>query len=202
MAALTSRPSMSHISSTPSAISTMPEQPHVKEAAEKRRARAASNTSRPFDGILESTHRHTWIIPGVISAVVFLSWLLLNPFNEENPLRPFVLLSYCIVNEHGDICYGKGPKDFMFFAFYVAVFTFIRELTMEQILRPLAQKTGLRKSKQGRFMEQAFSIIHFTIGGLCGLVGLAWLHRLTIVRHVTNSNVVHEHRAILLDVPS
>ena len=170
MSALTSRPSMSRISSTPSAISTMPEQPHIKQAAEKRRARAASNTSKPYDGIIESIHKHAWIIPGVIAGVIFVSWLLLGPSDESNPLRPFILLSYRTVNENGDVCYGKGRKDVMFFSFYVAVFTFIRELTMEMVLEPLARKTGLKKSKQGRFMEQCFSMIHFTISGLSGLV--------------------------------
>ena len=171
MAALTSRPSMSRISSsTPSAISTMPEQPHVKEAAEKRRARAASNTAKPLDGILESTHRHTWLLPGAISAVIFSLWLLFGPYESSNPFNQFIVLSYRVVNRDGDICYGKGGKDLVFCAYYAVVFLFLRELTMEKVLEPLATKLMANKSKRHRLMEQCFAVVHYSIGGLCGLV--------------------------------
>ena len=170
MSALASRPSMSRIASTASAISTMPVQPYNKEATDRRRARAASNTSKPLDLLLETAHKHTWIIPGVISAVVLALWLAFGPYNVVNPFRPFVMLSYRLVKSDGEICYGKGRKDFLFCAFYTAFFTFLRELTMEMILEPLAKKTGLKKSKQGRFMEQCYSCVHFTISGLFGLV--------------------------------
>jgi acyl-CoA-dependent ceramide synthase len=161
---------MSRIPSTASAIATMPVQPHNKEASLRRRARAESNSSKPLDTIVETTHRHTWIIPGVFSAFVVLLWLALNPVDEENPFRPFVMLSYRIVKPDGEVCFGKGGKDLMFCAFYAAFFTFVRELTMEMVLQPLARKTGLKKSKQGRFMEQVYSCFHFTILGVLGLV--------------------------------
>ena len=182
----------------------MPEQPHVKEAADRRRARAASNTARPYDAIVESTHRHTWIIPAVISAIIFSLWVLFGIDNEANPFRPFVVLSYRVVNADGDICYGKGRKDLLFCVFYAAVFTFLRELTMEMVLEPLARKSGLKKTKQGRFMEQCFSLIHFTISGLFGLVPPPLLVPRTkfVVRHVTDPHVVHEYGTILLGISS
>lgn len=161
---------MARIASTPSAISTMPVQPHNKEASDRRRARAASNTSKPLDALAEAAHKHTWIIPGVISAVIVALWLSFSPFDVGNPFRPFVMLSYRIVKPDGEICYGKGKKDLLFCAFYTALFTFLRELTMEMILEPLAKKTGLQKSKQGRFMEQCYSCVHYTVFGLYGLV--------------------------------
>ena len=170
MSALASRPSMARIASTPSAISTMPVQPHNKEASDRRRARAASNTSTSLDSLVETAHKHTWVIPGFVSAVVLVLWLAFGPFDDGNPFRPFVMLSYRIVKPDGEICYGKGKKDFLFCAFYTAFFTFLRELTMEIILEPLAKKTGLQKSKQGRFMEQCYSCVHYTIFGLFGLV--------------------------------
>lgn len=170
MSALASRPSMSRIPSTASAISTMPVQPHNKEASDRRRARAASNTSKPLDGLVESTHKHTWIIPGAISALIAILWLAFGPSDQSNPFRPFLTLSYRTENPNGEVVYGKGRKDFLFCAFYAAFFTFLRELTMEMILEPLARKTGLNKSKQARFMEQCFSCVHFTISGLFGLV--------------------------------
>jgi len=170
MSALSSRPSMSRIASTASSISTMPVQPHTKEASDRRRARAASNTSKPLDSLIETTTKHTWIIPGVISGVMFSLWVAFDPYDMANPFRPFVMLSYRIVNEDGDVCYGKGLLDFLFCAFYTAVFAFFRELTMEMILQPLARRTGLTKLKQDRFMEQCYSCAQFTVFGLFGLV--------------------------------
>jgi very-long-chain ceramide synthase len=192
----TSRPSMTRIASTPSAISTMPEQPSVKHAADRRRDRAASNTSKTFDPLAESTHRHTWIIPGTISAVIFILWLSFGVYDENNPFRPFVLLSYGVPGNDGEMCYGKGKKDFLFCAFYAAVFTFVRELTMEMVLRPLARYLGLNKSKQGRFMEQCFSFLQFTISGLYGLVRI-YLRRLIVVCNEANAHVADEYRVLL-----
>jgi very-long-chain ceramide synthase len=170
MSALNSRPSMSQIPSTASAISTMPLQPYNKEASDRRRARAASNTSKPFDYLVETANKHTWVVPGAISAIVVTLWLAFGPYDAGNPFRPFVMLSYRVVRADGDVCYGKGMKDFMFCAFYTAFFTFLRELTMEMILQPLARRTGLNTAKQGRFMEQCYSCVHFTVFGLFGLV--------------------------------
>ena len=168
----------------------MPVQPHNKEASDRRRARAASNTSKPLDALVEQTHKHTWIIPGAISAVVLLLWVAFNPFNNANPFRPFVLLSYRIVNSDGDVCFGKGRKDFMFCAFYTAFFTFLRESSMEMILEPLARKTGLTKAKQGRFMEQCYDVAHFGFSGVFGLVSASIRGEANgVVRHVTNADV-------------
>jgi acyl-CoA-dependent ceramide synthase len=171
MSALFSPPSMSRIPSTGSSIQTMPPQPHAQEASLARRARAESNSSKPLDAVVESTQRHTWIIPGAISAAILGLWVALDPKDPGNPFRPFIMLSYRVV-KGGEVCYGKGGKDLLFCAFYAAFFTFLRELTMEMVLQPLARKTGLSKSKQGRFMEQCYSCLVYTLGGVLGLVCL------------------------------
>jgi TRAM1-like protein len=170
MSALFSPPSMSRIPSAGSAISTMPIQPHTKEASLRRRARAESNSSKPLDKMVEQTQKHTWIIPGAISALVLFLWVALNPTDEGNWMRPFVVLSYRLVQDDGEVRFGKGGKDLLFVAFYAALFTFVRELTMEMLLEPLARKVGLKKSKRGRFMEQCYSCFHFTVLGMLGLV--------------------------------
>ena len=197
MSALNSRPSMSRIGSTASAISTMPIQPHNKEASDRRRARAASNTSKPLDSLVETANNHTWAIPGAATAVILSLWLAFGPYDVGNPFRPFILLSYPVVQKDGGVCYGKGMKDFMFVAFYTAFFTFLRELTMEMILEPLAKKTGLSKAKQGRFMEQCYSCAHFTVFGIFGLVKRSSIQCLILVRHVKNSYVAIRHEAVL-----
>jgi hypothetical protein len=170
MSALFSPPSMSRIPSTGSAISTMPTQPHSKEASLRRRARAESNSSKPLDRVFEQTQKHTWIIPGAISALVLLLWVALDPTDEGNWVRPFVVLSYRVVKDDGEVCFGKGGKDLLFVAFYAALFTFVREVAMEMILEPLARKAGLKKSKRGRFMEQCYDCFHYTVLGFLGLV--------------------------------
>ena len=170
MSALSSRPSMARIPSTASSISTMPMQPASKEASDRRRARAESNASNPLDPIAESTHKHTWIIPGAISGTVLVLFLVLGGNREKNPFRPFVLLSYPQPQSDGTVMYGKGSKDLLFCAFYTAVFTFIREFLMEMVWRPLAKWLGFDKSKQSRFMEQCYALVYFLAFGCFGLV--------------------------------
>jgi hypothetical protein len=108
----------------------MPVQPHNKEASDRRRARAASNTSKPLDALVEQTHKHTWF------------------------------------------------------------FTFLRELSMEMILAPLARKTGLTKAKQGRFMEQCYDVLHFGFSGVFGVVSTTLEEKTNeLVRDVTDTDV-------------
>ena len=179
----------------------MPTQPHTKEASDRRRARAASNTSKPLDSVLESTTKHTWIIPGVASAVLLSLWLAFNPYDYGNPFRPFVMLSYPILTERGELVYGKGKKDLMFCAFYTAFFTFVREVSMEMVFAPLAKWAGLKKSKQGRFMEQCYDCVHFTIFGIYGVVrSQALKNVLILVADVANTDMAIANGTILLGV--
>jgi very-long-chain ceramide synthase len=172
MSVLSSRPSMSRIASTTVSINTMPLQPHSKEASDRRRARAESNTPKSLDPLAESTHRHTWIIPGAVSAALLLLFLLGGADSEGNPFRAFVLLSYPVRQPDGSVMWGKGWKDLLFCTFYTFVFTFVRELSMEAVLRPFSKIMGMKtKSKQARFMEQCYAIVYFITFGLFGLVG-------------------------------
>jgi hypothetical protein len=115
-----------------------------------------------------------------------------------------VLLSYPVLSEKGELVYGKGGKDLMFCAFYTAFFTFVREWSMEMVLAPLAKWAGLQKSKQGRFMEQCYSCVHYTIFGVYGIVG-PWslVHLpsfLRVVPDVTNTDMAVTNGTLLFGV--
>lgn len=103
-----------------------------------------------------------------------------------------------MLTERGQLVYGKGKKDLMFCAFYTAFFTFVRELTMEMVLAPLAKRAGLKKSKHGRFMEQCYSCVQFTIFGIYGVVGSRFSDCfLRVVSDVTNTDMAISNGTIL-----
>lgn len=117
--------------------------------------------------------KHTWVTPAVL-IVVFLSLYAVNP-SESNPIHHFIFLSYKIphppdTEPDTPHQYGKGLWDIAFVCFYIIVLSFTREFIMQTILRPMAQKTGLKsRSKQSRFMEQAYTAIYFGFLGPAGM---------------------------------
>ncbi|PHH58717.1 hypothetical protein CDD82_2764 [Ophiocordyceps australis] len=112
--------------------------------------------------------KHTFVLPACILAV-FLSGYALNP-SPANPLHRFIFLSYRLDPPGpGPVHYGKGPWDVAFVAFYTVVLSFTREFVMQELLRPLARRTGLGRAKQARFMEQAYTALYFALLGPAGL---------------------------------
>ena len=66
--------------------------------------------------------------------------------------------------------YGKGKLDIAFVAFYTVVLSFTREFLMQQVIRPMALRAGLRgRGKQARFMEQVYTAMYFAVFGPFGL---------------------------------
>jgi len=108
------------------------------------------------------------------------------------------------MSDNGELVYAKGRKDLMFCAFYTAFFTFLRELSMEMVWAPLAKRAGLKESKQGRFMEQCYECVHFTIFGVYGVVSLFFLKHmrseLRVVSDVANADMALTNGAFLLGV--
>lgn len=105
----------------------------------------------------------------------------MNP-KESNPFHKAVFLSYPLDRDDPTIpqwvstdasrstYYGKGKADIAFVSFYTIVLSFTREVIMQRVLRPLAKSYGIRsRSKQSRFMEQAYTAIYFSIAGPLGL---------------------------------
>ncbi|KAG6001324.1 hypothetical protein E4U21_004492 [Claviceps maximensis] len=156
-------------SSSSSSSSSSPSSPSssaagaAKKLSKRRRARGLASRVR------QTCVKHTWVLPLAILAV-FLSIYALNP-TQANPLHNFIFLSYRLPRETLDapVQYGKGPWDLAFVAFYTVVLSFTREFIMQEVLRPWAKRAGLKRSKQARFMEQAYTAIYFFFLGPAGM---------------------------------
>ncbi|KAI4258612.1 MAG: hypothetical protein LQ352_001147 [Teloschistes flavicans] len=128
----------------------------------------------------EFTFRHTWANPLIIILLV-LTLYGIYP-KPTNPLSSAIFLSYPLhpsdllipaavrADPNAPLHYGKGPKDFAFVAFYIVVLSFTREFIMQRILRPIARWFKItRRTKQNRFLEQAYTAIYFGISSPYGL---------------------------------
>jgi len=138
-----------------------------KKGSKRRKARSVLRRCKNF------CLKHTWVVPLVMLAVFGLLFAV-NP-TEENPVYHFIFLSYKLPREAGadpeaPIQYAKGLWDIAFVTFYTVVLSFTREFIMQEILRPLAKYCGLRsRTKQARFMEQAYTAIYFGVLGPAGM---------------------------------
>ncbi|BGP10383.1 sphingosine N-acyltransferase lag1 [Rhodotorula toruloides] len=111
---------------------------------------------------------------GQLVAVVVAIWAAIERFApaRQNPLTPFLFISYPLAREPGDEGqrYGKGPWDLAFLAFYIVVFSFLRQSVTEFFIRPFAMRLGLKtEGKITRFMEQAYAVVYFSASGAYGL---------------------------------
>lgn len=123
--------------------------------------------SQKWNSFIELSSEHMWIIPLLITIVVFSIFFASNDQTENNPLHMFVSISYRIGETD---MYGKGIKDLCFVFFYMTVFTFIREFFMDMIIRPIVLKTQVTsKHRINRLMEQLFYIIYYGISSPVGL---------------------------------
>ncbi|KAM0521675.1 hypothetical protein ACHAPE_002231 [Trichoderma viride] len=122
-----------------------------------------------FSQVRQTMVKHTFVLPAVL-LLLFMTGYAINP-SEANPLHHFIFLSYPIPQDdpHKPIQYGKGKWDIAFVAFYTIVLSFTREFIMQEVLRPLARRTGLSKGKQARFMEQVYTALYFGILGPAGM---------------------------------
>ena len=115
----------------------------------------------------EMNHRHTWIAPLLILAVVYASYFTSGNLSASNPLHKFVAVSYQV----GDTdMYGKGINDLCFVFFYMIFFTFLREFLLDVVIRPLPARLNVTSShKSKRIMEQAYSIFYYGISSPFGI---------------------------------
>lgn len=112
-------------------------------------------------------------------------------------LRPFFALSYPVATPANPDAfpdsqfYGIGPRDGLFVLGWSIIFTLLRELTMKSF-RPIARyrfqalasrksdkkETGAKLAKQaaarekkvGRFGEQGWSFVYYTVAWFAGMV--------------------------------
>ncbi|KAG9253843.1 TLC domain-containing protein [Emericellopsis atlantica] len=115
--------------------------------------------------------KHTFVLPALI-ALAMLAAYAVRP-NESNPMHRFIFLSYKEpgnLDANGNVQYGKGPWDIAFVAFYTVVLSFTREFVMQEMIKPLARRAGLRsKGKLARFMEQGYTAFYFFFLGPLGM---------------------------------
>lgn len=109
-------------------------------------------------------------------------WLPLRLLQQDNPLSPFILISYPLplVQEDASVRrYGKGPKDVLFLAFYVLVFSFIRQAALSYIITPLACRAGIKgHRKVERFIEQGYAFMYWSTSSIIGFVRVSDLDKI------------------------
>lgn len=95
----------------------------------------------------------------------------------SNPFKPMLFLSYRLPDSgDGQPKYAKGPLDLLFIAYYVIVFSFIRQSCTLKLLHPLARKLGIKKpAKLDRFGEQGYAVIYFSFFGSLGVLVMSQL---------------------------
>lgn len=97
--------------------------------------------------------------------------------DRPNPIAHLIIISYrlpLLPEDEGVRRYDKGLHyDAAFLAFYIVVFSFIRQTVTEYGVKPVAIKLGLKgRAKLERFMEQGYAMLYFLCSSLLGLVSL------------------------------
>ena len=142
-------------------------------------------------------------------AFIYGSWLL-HRFalpDRHNPLDRLVHIQYPLkvdINDGGVQRYGKGWDDYYFLGFHVVVMAFIRQASVEWLLRPFAPKLGIKSSvKVDRFTEQGYSIMYWGTMSAIGIVRLRAPNCVDrAVRHARPADVVVQDRAVLARLPA
>ncbi|KAI0550246.1 TLC domain-containing protein [Xylaria curta] len=168
----TGAPSLTSLASLQGNLSASPPRSSTADGSTKRgsKRRKARSLLRRFKHF---ALKHTWVLPLILLSV-FGALYAVNP-TESNPIHHFIFLSYKLPLESGadpdtPVQYGKGRWDIAFVTFYTVVLSFTREFIMQEFLRPLAKKAGLKsRAKQARFMEQLYTAIYFGILGPAGM---------------------------------
>ncbi|KII90806.1 hypothetical protein PLICRDRAFT_90560 [Plicaturopsis crispa FD-325 SS-3] len=110
----------------------------------------------------------------LVPIVLFLNWEVLAPHiapGLPNPFRPLLFISHHIpTSSPDDPRYQKGPLDFVFLAYYIVVFSFLRQSITLNICGPIARYFGLkRQAKLDRFGEQGYALVYFAFMGAWGV---------------------------------
>ncbi|KAK4705196.1 hypothetical protein P7C70_g1009, partial [Phenoliferia sp. Uapishka_3] len=120
----------------------------------------AAKLSAPAATVLSDLKSFRWTtnpatsLKLIVTTVALWAALEYNPFILSNPLSHALFISHPLPplpSDEGITRYGKGFLDIAFLAFYIVVWSFIRQGVTEYILRPLAKWAGLKSdAKQVR----------------------------------------------------
>ncbi|KAG8914383.1 hypothetical protein FRC01_004100, partial [Tulasnella sp. 417] len=144
-----------------------------------RRKRAKAGPPQPdflYNGLWNDLTSLNWVrVPTSslflmsIPVLLYLQWQIISP-NASNPFKYLLMIQYPVAGTSNPVMYQKGYGDIAFLAYYVIVFSFIRQGLTFYVLRPLAWKMGIKKeAKLDRFAEQGYAIVYFGISGTLGL---------------------------------
>ncbi|CEL61015.1 hypothetical protein RSOLAG1IB_04254 [Rhizoctonia solani AG-1 IB] len=104
-----------------------------------------------------------------LPALLSFNWKIIGT-SHENPFSSLIFISNPVkTRSDGQVLYAKSYADLLFLAYYIVVFSFIRQFLHFYSLNPLAKRLGLRGSKQERFVEQAYSFLYYGSMGIFGL---------------------------------
>lgn len=125
-------------------------------------------TKKLYVAFRELTYRQTWVLPLMLLSSTMGVYYISDPDTFlHKALEACIVPSYKI---EGTDQYGKGGNDFYLVFYYTIFFTFLREFCMCLIIRPWAEKVGIRKGdRTSRFMEQGYSFIYYSLSGSIGL---------------------------------
>ncbi|CAH7665832.1 TRAM1-like protein-domain-containing protein [Phakopsora pachyrhizi] len=115
--------------------------------------------------------RHLGKVKLKLGLILFLSFISqfahLQSWISYNPIPVFIKISYKLPQTaeeeaNADQRYGKGLKDLPFLAFYVIVFSFLRQAVIKYFVKPYATWLGLRGTKLQRFADQGYAIFYWS----------------------------------------
>lgn len=113
----------------------------------------------------------------LLPLILWLNWAILSPYafpGSGNPFSIFMISGY-IPDSEGEPLYRKTWWDVPFIAYYIVIFSFIRQYLSIKFSRPLAKYFGIRsESKLDRFSEQVYSMIYWSIFGAWGFVRICF----------------------------
>ncbi|KAG8747143.1 hypothetical protein FRC10_002192 [Ceratobasidium sp. 414] len=106
----------------------------------------------------------------ILPVLLWLNWKIIGT-SHENPFSALLFISNPVkTTPTGQVQYAKSYADLAFLAYYIIVFSFIRQFMLMHALYPLARRLGLYGSKGDRFVEQAYSFLYYGSMGILGLV--------------------------------
>ncbi|KAI0053568.1 longevity assurance proteins LAG1/LAC1 [Auriscalpium vulgare] len=145
---------------------------------------AAEIGSTTSEGLLRDLRTWRWVVvPSsslkllLIPVVLHLQWIFITPLvfpdAPTSPFAPLLFISHPTPSPIGDDVndprYRKGYLDLVFLAYHIILWSFVRQLVIIHICRPIAHYSGVKESKLARFGEQGYAMIYFAFFGLWGM---------------------------------
>lgn len=121
--------------------------------------------------VKQSPHlANSWrnVVIGISLTILAMLLALHNLYPSLRPYtQPFFQLSY--YNKDGDF-YVQGWDDVYFVISAALALTAVRAFAIEWVLRPLAQRAGLKRKASVRFAEQGWQAMYYSAVWAVGLV--------------------------------